>query len=342
MAYDWPKTVSEMGVLKGEGRLTLILDEVDSGVNGFSQDVEAGLTNSPKRLSCRFFYDSVGSRLFEEICKVPEYYLTRAEREILEKKAEEIASVFPLPISLVEFGSGSAAKTRLLIEAFLERHGRLQFVPVDISRIMLEESSASLLGAYPDLEILGIVGEYQAGLQRLKDKSRGPRLILWLGSSIGNLHRPDALRFLSVVRKTMTEGDRMLLGIDLRKDPKLLEAAYDDSQGLSARFNLNLLGRINRELGGQFHLKNFRHRAEYHQDDGRIDMHLASICDQQITIEDLGLEISFTKDETIHTESAYKYSEAEIEAMADGAGLALERQWFDSERRFSLNLLEKQ
>lgn len=330
-----------MSVSKSEDRFTLVATDVDAALNAFAKDVAAGLTAYPKRLSCRYFYDGEGARLFEEICKLPEYYLTRAEREIIEARAEEIASGFSDEITLVELGSGNAVKTRLLIEAFLEQQGRLRFVPVDISQNTLEESSIGLLETYPELEVFGIAAEYHDGLARLKEMIEGPRLILWLGSNVGNFDRPDAVRFLARVGETMAEGDRFLIGTDLRKDRAVLEAAYDDTQGVTARFNQNLLARINRELGGQFDLARFQHRAVYKEAEGRVESHQVSTCAQTVVIEDLDMEVVFAEGETIHTENSYKYSIAEIDALAEGAGLEVERRWFDSERRFGLNMLKR-
>jgi dimethylhistidine N-methyltransferase len=320
-------------------RLTLIGTDPAAQTDGLAADVKAGLTQSPKRLSCRYFYDHEGSLLFEAICDLPEYYLTRAEREILLERAADIAARFPPAINLVELGSGSAAKTRILIEAFLRRHGTLCYVPVDISRKMLEESSLALLDEYPALKIIAISGEYHDGLRQLNAVVDGPKLILWLGSNVGNFERAEAAVFLGQVRDTMSASDRLLVGIDLRKDKTVLEAAYDDSQGITAQFNLNLLVRINRELGGHFDLNAFEHRAVYNEEIGRIEMYLVSTRAQRVSIDRLGLKISFDADELVHTENSYKYSLAEIAALANASGLHIEHQWLDGASRFSVNLL---
>jgi dimethylhistidine N-methyltransferase len=320
-------------------RLNLVADDPAALREEFARDVRQGLTARPKRLACRYFYDQEGSQLFEAICDLPEYYLTRAEREILEARAGEIAALFPGPISMPELGSGSAAKTRLLIEAFLARHGSLRYVPVDISPSILEESSRALLARYPRLEIHALAAEYAAGLAHLRKETDRPKLVLWLGSNVGNLGRADAFSFLDAARKTLAAGDRLLVGIDLRKDRATLERAYDDTQGVTARFNLNLLARINRELGGEFDLAAFRHRALYDEEWGRIEMYLDSRRRQQVCIAALGLVVPFEPGESIHTEYSYKYSPEEIERLANAARLRIERQWFDTARRFSLNLL---
>jgi dimethylhistidine N-methyltransferase len=212
-------------------------------------------------------------------------------------------------------------------------------MPVDISPTILEESSLALLKAYPRLEIDGIAARYEEGLLRLRDETDRPKLILWLGSNVGNLDRQEAVDFLQQVRAAMAERDRLLMGIDLRKGRVVLERAYDDAQGVTARFNLNLLARINRELGGRFDLSQFRHRAVYHEGRGRVEMYLDSLRDQRVWIERLGRNISFVAGEAIHTENSYKYSTEEIAALAAAAGLSLERQWFDADHRFSVNLL---
>ena len=240
--------------------------------------------------------------------------------------------------TLVELGSGSAVKTRLLIEALIERQGSLRFIPVDISRSALEESSAALTEEFEDLEILAVAGEYGDGLDYLRQHPGEPRLILWLGSNVGNFERAEAADFIAGVRAAMSPGDRFLAGIDLRKDGAVLEAAYDDSEGVTARFNRNILERINRDLGGRFDLERFRHRAIWDEQLGRVEMHLESAGAQTVAIEGLNLEIGFADGETIHTENSCKYSTTEIEELAAAGGMTLERQWFDPGRRFSVNL----
>jgi L-histidine N-alpha-methyltransferase len=317
-----------------------------------ARDVAAGLTAEPKHLSCRYFYDREGSRLFEAICELPEYYLTRAETEILQLHAREIASLFPGDVTVIELGSGNAVKTRLLLEALLPPHptvsptggdgwvrGRVRYVPIDICRPVLEESAASLLQRFPPLEIVAVAAEYHEGLQHLRNESDRPRLILWLGSNVGNFTREEAAAFLRRIRDTMTPADRMLVGVDLRKDRGVLEPAYDDAAGVTAAFNLNLLARINHELDGNFDLSAFRHRAIYNEELGRIEMYLVSTRVQTVTIGRIGLTVRFAAGETIHTENSYKYSLAEINAVATAAGLQDQCSWQDAAARFGLHLL---
>jgi dimethylhistidine N-methyltransferase len=325
--------------LSSQERFTLIGLPAEKRLAKFARNVAAGLSASPKYLPCCYFYDRLGSLLFEAICDLPEYYLTRAETAILKAHAQEIAALFPTATDLIELGSGTAAKTRLLLEAFLGRHGRQLYVPVDICRTVLEESALDLLKTYPALEVLAIAGDYQEGLAHLDTVSARPKLILWLGSNIGNLERPAAARFLSRIRQNLSPGDHLLAGIDLRKDPAILQAAYDDACGVTAAFNRNLLLRINRELGGHFDPRTFQHRAVYNEELGRIEMYLVSEVAGQVAIEHLGRQIPFAAGEPVHTEDSYKYAPVEIEALAAAAGMHCERKWFDAENRFSLVLM---
>ena len=303
----------------------------------FAKDVAAGLSAEPKHLSCRYFYDREGSRLFAAICDLPEYYLTRAETEILQCHAGEIASLFQGDVTVIELGSGNAVKTRLLLQALLPDR-RVRYVPIDIWRPVLEESAADLLRRFPPLEIVAVAAEYHEGLRYLRSESDRPRLILWLGSNIGNFTRAEAGTFLRRIRDTMTSADRMLVGVDLRKDRAVLEAAYDDSGGVTAAFNRNLLARINHDLNGNFDLSAFQHRAIYNQDLGRIEMYLVSTRVQCVTIGRIGLTVRFAADETIHTENSYKYTLAEINAVATAAGLQSQCFWQDADGRFNLHL----
>jgi L-histidine N-alpha-methyltransferase len=322
-------------------RWRLIVQNTGDPLTEFSRDVASGLTSFPKRLACRYFYDAEGSALFDAICELPEYYLTRAETAILRSHAGDIAASIPGDVTLIELGSGSAVKTRLLLEAFLRSRSLLHYVPIDICRPVLETSAAKLLDEFPTLEITAVAAEYHQGLQQLRAETDRPKLILWLGSNIGNFDRPDAVRFLGQVRAAMTAADRLLIGVDLRKDKAILEAAYDDDAGVTAAFNLNLLARINRELDGTFDLCAFQHRAIYDEVEGRIEMYLVSTRPQRVRIGQLGLEIAFAADEMVHTENSYKYSPAEIADLGTAAGLAIEHSYFDAEGRFCLCLLRK-
>jgi L-histidine Nalpha-methyltransferase len=320
------------------GRFVLRASEPGPNDGDLAREVERGMQATPKRIPCRFFYDETGSRLFEEICAQPEYYLTRAEDEILSERAEEIAGAAPRGCDLVELGSGNARKTRHLISALLARRPVLRYVPIDISRSALVRSSQDLLAMHPELTIHAIAAEYERGLAILREESRGPALVLWLGSNVGNFERDAAAAFLAHLGRRFSEEDRLLIGIDLRKDADVLEEAYDDAGGVTARFNRNILARIDSELDADFDLDRFRHVAFYDAEIGRIEMHLESETDQVVTIGKLGLEVELRRGERIHTESSYKYSLEEIADLARAAGLRVERTWLDAEERFSLSL----
>ncbi|MEM7410674.1 MAG: L-histidine N(alpha)-methyltransferase [Myxococcota bacterium] len=320
-------------------RYEWIEGEVTEAQDSFASAVADGLGKEPRTLPCRFLYDELGSELFEEICELPEYYLTRAEHEILEQHADAIVAACPTPSTLAELGSGSSTKTRLLIEAFLRRQGRLRYVPVDISRTMLDDSAKALLADYGALEILAIAGEYREGLHHVGRETRQPKLIAWLGSNIGNFTREQALQFVSGMRAQMSEDDRLLLGIDLRKDTATLEDAYDDPQGVTARFNKNLLTRINRELGGDFELDAWRHRARVIDNGGRVELGLLCERSSEVRIEALDRGYRFEAGDFIHTEDSTKYSEGEVVDLAGRAGLVLSERWLDTKGRYSLNLL---
>src|SRR5688572_32533955 len=252
---------------------------------GLAEDVRRGLSTQPKRFLPKYFYDQLGSQLFEAICLLPEYYLTRAENEILERYSDEIVAAVDgdatggsraggpqQKVALIEMGSGSASKTRLIIEALLRRQSELLYIPVDISATALESSSRILLQSYPRLRIEAYAADYFAGLAELGKKPRARTLALFLGSNISNFDLEEALRFLRAMRSVLQKGDALLLGADLKKDPAVLEAAYNDALGVTSAFNLNVLARINRELGGTFDLHAFRPRAFYNEAMGRIEM----------------------------------------------------------------------
>jgi dimethylhistidine N-methyltransferase len=325
----------------GRLRLHRLTPETDAR-GSFAEDLARGLTSDPKHLSPKYFYDALGSQLFEAICLLPEYYLTRAEGEILARRAGEIASaVGDAPVTLVEFGSGSATKTRLVVEALLRRQSGLLYVPIDISVAALEAGARALLEAFPALRVEAYAADYDAALARLKETAgaRGRTLALFLGSNVGNFDRGEAENFLRRVRAVLRAGDALLLGADLKKDRAVLEAAYDDPLGVTAAFNLNLLARANRELGADFDLRAFRHVAAYDEREGRVEMYLESLRDQMVRVAALDLELSFRAGERVHTENSHKYDSAELSELAARAGFARERTWLDDARRFSSSLL---
>jgi len=307
----------------------------------FAEDVRRGLTASPKFLYPKYFYDELGSLLFEAITVLPEYYPTRAEAEILRTHASEIVATLGGPVWLLELGSGDGQKTRLVIEALLARQGKLEYVPVDISESAVEASSRSLLFSYPDLRITGYIGEYQTALRKIREDRRAPglTLVLFLGSTLGNLDPEERRVLLRDIRALLDPGEGFLLGVDLKKPESVLIPAYDDALGVTAAFNLNLLVRINRELGGEFDLHAFRHKAVYNHREGRVEMHLESRRAQTVAIRSLEIEVPFAEGETIHTESSYKFDREQIAALAADTGFELRQMWMDSENRFSSNLL---
>jgi L-histidine Nalpha-methyltransferase len=306
---------------------------------GLAEDVRRGLSSQPKRFLPKYFYDQLGSQLFEAICLLPEYYLTRAENEILENYADEIVSVLDGNTTLLEMGSGSASKTRLIIEALLRKQAELLFIPVDISASALDSSSRILLQSYPQLQVEAYAGDYFAGLAELKKKPRTRTLALFLGSNISNFDPEEALRFLRALREVLQAGDAVLLGADLKKEQAVLEAAYNDALGVTAAFNLNVLARINRELGGNFNLRAFQHRAFYNEAAGRIEIYIESLRDQTVSIAELGMEVEFHAGEQIHTENSYKYALSDIARLAEQTGFTRGRTWLDKKEQFSSNLL---
>jgi dimethylhistidine N-methyltransferase len=306
---------------------------------GLAEDVRRGLASQPKRFLPKYFYDQLGSQLFEAICLLPEYYLTRAENEILDRYADEIVSSVEGETTLIEMGSGSASKTRLIIEALLRKQPELLFIPVDISASALDSSSRILLQSYPQLKIEAYAADYFAGLAELGKTQRSRTLALFLGSNISNFDPDEALKFLRALRQVLRAGDALLLGADLKKDKSILEAAYNDALGVTAAFNLNVLARINRELAGNFDLKAFQHRAFYNEAAGRVEIYIESRRAQTVSIGQLEMEVKFAEGEQIHTENSYKYDLSDIGKLAEETGFTRARTWLDSEERFSSNLL---
>jgi len=297
----------------------------------FAADVAAGLTASPKTLPPQYFYDSLGSALFEAICELPEYYVTRAETEILTSFSDEIARAFPPAARIVELGSGSARKTRLLIDALLRRRDELHYVPLDIDAGMLDKAGRALLGDFPSLRVTAVSGDFRRPSLAIPPPERGERtVVLFLGSSIGNLDPDAAAATLRDLRSVLSPGDALFLGADLRKSRAILEPAYDDRLGVTAAFNRNLLQRLNRELGADFAIERFAHRAFYDERLGRIEMHLVSEAAQRVRLEALDLTVSFAAGETIHTENSWKYDDAALAQLARDGGFAIEQRWSDA------------
>lgn len=307
----------------------------------FAQDVRDGLTNPhQKELPSKYLYDTVGSALFEVISALPEYGITRADERLLRKHAQDIVAQLPHPLVVAELGSGSGRKTRWILEA-LSRRQRTFYYPIEISSSALAMCRREL-GDMDSISIVGFEREYLDGLLEVAARrERGQHiLVLFLGSTIGNFDRPAGTRFLAELRRILQPGDALLLGTDLEKPIPDLIAAYDDPLGVTAAFNLNLLARINRELGADFDLAQFEHVARFNPHARSIEMHLRSRQRQVVTILEPGLTVAFGEDETIWTESSHKYSPHELFAIAEEAGFHCEAQWIDREWPFAENLLE--
>lgn len=303
---------------------------------GFLEAVCAGLSEPQKQIPCKFFYDRAGSRLFEEICGLDEYYLTRTEIGLLGTHRAEIAGLIGRHADLVEFGCGSLVKVRILLGAMDQPAA---FTPIDISRVHLLESATELAAEYPDLEILPVCADYTQAVRLPRPKNGGAakKVGFFPGSTIGNFAPPAARDFLAVIAEMVGPGGDLVIGVDLKKDQAILNAAYNDAAGVTARFNLNLLRRINRELAADFDLHMFAHRAFYNQAEGRVEMHLESLADQEVRLG--GRVFAFRRGETIHTENSYKYSSEEFTALAKQAGFEARRVWIDGGNLFSIHYL---
>ena len=302
-------------------------------VSPIAEDVLRGLTARPRQLPPKLFYDAEGSRLFDEITETPEYYPTRTERAILSEYAGEMVGQAGTNVTLIELGAGSASKTQLLIQAVLRRQLRAEFYPVDVSSSALQGALKSLNGHFPRLHVKPVVADYT---HRLPDFSSldERKLVLFLGSTIGNFEPDEAQAFLKNVRRSLAPRDALLIGFDLIKNADDLHAAYNDAAGVTAQFNKNVLARINRELGGSFDLEAFAHVAFWNRRKSRIEMHLESVYEQTVWIEDLGRGFHFDRGERIHTENSYKFNTASIARLLLRSGFKLEKQWTDAQGWF--------
>ena len=298
-------------------------------------DVLSGLAQPRKALAPKYFYDAHGSELFEAICALPEYYPTRTELVMMQASAGDMARLLGPHCLLIEYGAGSGRKTRVLIEAMAPA----AYVAIDISRTALRQCAGELAAAYPAVRVAAVCADYSRPMQLpiIEGLTARRRVIYFPGSTIGNFTRPEALAFLRHAHAVAGPGGAMLIGVDLKKDPARLHAAYNDAQGVTAAFNLNLLMRINRELDGNFELSAFEHHAFYDVNEGRIEMHLRSLRDQHVSVA--GQAFHFAAGETIHTENSCKYSIDEFQRLAREAGFAAEHYWTDAEQLFSVHYL---
>jgi dimethylhistidine N-methyltransferase len=305
----------------------------------FAADVRAGLSFAPKALPPKYFYDALGSHLFEAICQLPWYPITRTEDALLERFAHQMVAPLSDPATIVELGCGSGKKLALLAGALSERTSAVTVHLVDISPAALELSERAL-SRLPHVSVLGHRAPYEAGLARATKQrpQAGTTLVLFLGSNIGNFHPPDMLEFLQGVRRVLRPGDALLLGADLVKPRDRLELAYDDPLGVTAAFNKNILLRINRELGGEFDLAAFDHRAIWNEAEFRVEMHLVSRRAQAVRIEGAGCEVHFAEGESIWTESSYKFTPDRLVQMGKSAGFHCREQWPDWEGGFCATL----
>jgi L-histidine N-alpha-methyltransferase len=306
----------------------------------FADDVRAGLTRAgQKELPSKYFYDNLGSALFDAITLLPEYGLTRADERILQRHARDIATHIPGKVMVVELGSGSGRKTRPILNA-LRAHGPLSYYPIEISSAALASCEAELRDI-DSVSIVGVESEYLAGLAEVAHRRDAEQhlFVLFLGSTIGNFDAGADARFLREVRQSLRCGDSLLLGTDLLKSRDLMIAAYDDPRGVTAAFNLNLLGRINRELGAEFDLRRFEHLARFNETTQSIEMHLRSTCEQTVWIRDCDLSVEFADGETIWTESSHKYTQHAIAELAAASGFAIKAQWIDAIWPFANTLL---
>jgi L-histidine Nalpha-methyltransferase len=318
--------------------------------NTLAADVRKGLIESQRKaLPPRLFYDEEGSRLFEAITQLPEYYPTRLERSILTTHADDIArAVMPVVpmtstspgmqrVHVVELGAGTATKSQIILAALVRRQGRTLYLPIDVSDAALREARERLAREEPGVDVRPLAQRHEIALQEVQ--RAGPRrLVLFIGSSIGNFDDDEAVSLLQAVRGSLAVGGALLLGADRKKSVDVMLAAYNDKQGITAAFNKNVLVRINRELGGTFDTSTFAHRAWWNEQSNAVEMHLESLVDQRVRIRNLGVVLPFVRGETIHTESSVKYTDARLDQIAARAGFVRERDFYDADQWYGVHL----
>ncbi|MBT5375087.1 MAG: L-histidine N(alpha)-methyltransferase [Rhodospirillaceae bacterium] len=309
----------------------------DSGDGGFLDEVLAGLSKSPKTLPCKYLYDEKGSQLFDAICELDEYYPTSTEEMVLRDNSGEIADLIGPEAQLIEYGAGSLQKVRILLDSM---EAPAAVIPLDISREHLMASAKTLAEEYPQVEILPVCADFSTptSLPEPVGNPEAKKVGFFPGSTIGNFTPEEVINFLEIVADDLGAQGEFLLGVDVKKDESILRAAYNDREGVTAAFNINLLHRINRELKGNFDLSKWRHDAIYNDDRGRVEMHLVSQCAQTAHI--MGQPFEFTKDETIHTESSHKYNIEEFVDLAKSAGFSSLQTWMDKKSMFSVHYLK--
>ena len=310
---------------------TTLLD-FEPATETFQNDIVAGLNSNPRTLPCKYFYDERGSQLFDDICKLDEYYLTRSEISIMKKYAPEMADQIGPGVMLVEYGSGSSIKTRLLLDHLQDP---IAYVPVDISRDHLQRAANDLSLAYPNIEVLPVCADFTAEFDLpISKRTATHNAVYFPGSTIGNFQPTSAGAMLARIAPLCGTGGGLLIGIDLQKDVDTIESAYNDAKGVTAEFNLNILNRINRELDGEFDVDQFEHQADYNDEMGRVEIYLVSQCDQTVTVGDESFE--FADGETICTEYSHKYTIDGFAELAAEVGLTLHRHWTDDRQLFAV------
>ncbi len=307
----------------------------------YTDEVVHGLTSRPKTLPCKLLYDDRGSALFEAITELPEYYLTRTEFQILQERSSEIAQAVGTPVSIIELGAGTATKTGTLLRAFARRQMRVRYFPVDISSAALADAKKRIGEQCPDAVVRPVVADFSDGFHFLREIS-GRKLVLYLGSSIGNFDWNDGVEMLRRVREQLQPGDSLMLGTDMVKSAELLVPAYNDAQGVTEEFSKNVLARLNRELGANFDLDSFRHIVEWVPSRSRMEIFLESVRPQKVTLCLPRLTIQLRNGERIHTENSHKYTLEMVERMLCISGFRLEKTWLDRRNWFGLNLARVQ
>ncbi len=323
-------------------RFELIAVPRSRGVPSFADDVARGLRSEPKRLPCKYFYDEIGSALFDAITRLPEYYLTAAETEILSEWGWQIVRVLDAPVDFLELGSGSAIKTRLLIGEALRVQTGLCYSPIDISTEALRTSSFALVESFPALNVRAYAGDYFDVLESHAVRFERKMLAMLMGSNVGNYEPAEARELLRLIGSALRPGDGLLLGADLKKDRATLERAYDDPTGVTAAFNRNVLARINRELGADFDLRNFDHVVRYDDVRGSVDSFLQARAAADVRVSAFDLRVHVAAGERIHTESSYKFTGDEIVRLGVSAGFRPASAWHDRGRRFGLHLMVRE
>jgi L-histidine Nalpha-methyltransferase len=318
----------------------ITLNSPDTDVTEGADAIE-GLRQTPKTLPCRYFYDDIGSALFEQICDQPEYYPTRTEQTILETYALEIAHLTG-PCELVELGSGSSRKTRLLLDAYGQIDNHLQYFPIDVSAGILKTTALDLLQQYPALRLYGLAGTYEQALTQLPRTSLKNRMLIFLGSTLGNLNEAECSAFLTLIQQALQPGEFFLLGVDLQKPAPILEAAYNDGNGITAAFNLNILSHLNRQFQGNFDLEQFQHLAFYNSVEHRIEMYLKSLNSQTVILKDLDFQVSFQPKETIRTEISQKFNLPTLMTVLERMAIAPLKTWTDPNAWLALLLCQRQ